>query len=244
MKRFNSWQKVLFWVTIYSVAMGLLESVVVIYLRAIYYPIGFCFPLTAMDPRIVMSELSRETATIIMLLSIGAIAGKNFTQRFGYFVFSFALWDIFYYLFLKLLIHWPVSLFTWDILFMIPSIWTSPVIYPIIVSLSMIILGLIVIKGSESDVTIKFDWKIWTLLITGSFIVIFSFMLDFIKYLHKYINFKQYLAILKHTSINRVAEGYIPGNFNWFLFLIGELIILAGICFVVIKYRSTAKLAS
>ena len=38
---------------LYAVAMGYLEAAVVVYLRAIYYPEGFSFPLKPMDAGIL-----------------------------------------------------------------------------------------------------------------------------------------------------------------------------------------------
>src|ERR1700761_8169944 len=93
-------KKILFWVTLYSIAMGFLEAAVVIYLRYLLYPKGFSFPLVTMQPQLGIVELWREAATIIMLLAIGMIAGKNKAERLAYFLFSFAVWDILYYVFL------------------------------------------------------------------------------------------------------------------------------------------------
>ena len=61
-----------------------------------------------------------------MLLAVAYIAGGNGPQRFGYFLLSFGIWDVFYYVFLKVLIGWPESLLTWDVLFLIPLTWVGP----------------------------------------------------------------------------------------------------------------------
>ena len=42
---------------LYAVAMGYLEAAVVVYLRAIYYPEGFSFPLKPMDPGLLGVEM-------------------------------------------------------------------------------------------------------------------------------------------------------------------------------------------
>src|ERR1043165_7307459 len=141
----------LLWLTLFSIAMGFLESSVVIYLRALFYPHGFEFPLVLMPNYMAAVELLREAATIIMLASIGIIAGRNTAQRFAFFVYSFAVWDIFYYLFLKLTLGWPPALLTWDILFLIPMLWVGPGITPCIVSLTMILLTLIIIFAAEKE---------------------------------------------------------------------------------------------
>ena len=76
-------KRTLFWLTLFSIAMGYLETSVVVYLRAIYYPTVFDFPLVNMNMLIAVTELGRELATIIMLAGIGIVAGKNSTQRFA-----------------------------------------------------------------------------------------------------------------------------------------------------------------
>lgn len=117
MTRGLNWKAIIFWVALYSIAMGFLESAVVVYLRNIYYPYGFDFPLSPLDSSDTLVELIREAATMVMLATVSIIAGKNFTQRLAFFLLSFAIWDLTYYLFLYLLIGWPQSALTWDILF-------------------------------------------------------------------------------------------------------------------------------
>ena len=137
--------------TVFSVAMGFMESAVVIYLRALYYPHGFDFPLLPVTPQISYVEFLREAATIIMLLIIGILAGRNLAEKFSFFLFCFAVWDIVYYVFLYVFLQWPPSLFTWDALFFIPVLWVGPVIAPCIVSLTMIFLTLSVVYFHRHD---------------------------------------------------------------------------------------------
>ena len=47
------------WLTIYAVAMAYVESAVVVYLRALYYPQGFDFPLAPMPPGMMALEIGR-----------------------------------------------------------------------------------------------------------------------------------------------------------------------------------------
>src|SRR5258707_7052052 len=116
-----NWKPKTLWiVTIFSIAMAALESAVVVYLRALYYPDGFTVALRMIDPQILLIEIAREAATLIMLIGVACLAGKNFKDRFAYFLLSFGVWDIFYYAWLKAFINWPASIFDWDILFMIP----------------------------------------------------------------------------------------------------------------------------
>jgi hypothetical protein len=237
MNNLSSIQKKIFWTAVFGIAMGLLECTVVIYLRAIYYPAGFNFPLQPIDQQTLLVEMSREVATIIMLLCIGIITGRSFLQRFGFFIFAFAVWDIFYYVFLKTFLNWPASIFTWDILFLIPLVWTSPVLCPVIVSFTMVILGLLLILGWEKNEKLALNTKIWAFFISGALILVFSFMLDFIKFLQEFLTYKELVSVLKHNQVMRVSSVYIPGDFNWWLFVLGELIVLVGIGFVVMKMK-------
>jgi len=108
-------------VTTFGIAFGFIEAAVVVYLRLHFYPEGFTFPLAEMPGPVILTEVAREAATIIMLACIGWIAGRRFLDRFAYFAFAFGVWDIFYYVFLKVILGWPESLLTWDVLFLIPS---------------------------------------------------------------------------------------------------------------------------
>lgn len=110
--------------------MAFLESAVVVYLRAIYYPDGNLFPMKLIEGRIAVTELWREAATMVMLITVAVIVSKRAIERFAWFIYAFAIWDIFYYVFLYFLLGWPQSLLTWDILFLIPVTWTGPVLAP------------------------------------------------------------------------------------------------------------------
>ena len=103
------------WVAVFGIAMAFVESAVVVYLRAIFYPEGFAFPLNAIADYKILVEVLRETATIFMLLSVAYLAGEKFWERFAYFILSFGIWDIFYYVWLKALLDWPSSIFDWEI---------------------------------------------------------------------------------------------------------------------------------
>ncbi len=216
------------WLTVFSIAMGFLETAVVVYLRKIYYPGGFRFPLVSLDMNIVYVEFFREAATILMLLGIGIIAGKNTSQKFAIFLYCFAIWDIFYYVFLKVCLNWPESLFTWDILFLIPVPWVSPVLAPCIVSLTMIALTASVIYFQEKGYNAHLKIREWVLLIAGSLLVIYSFILDYIKYVAT--GTQQSIGLWTLSSHQAdVIKTYVPVNYNWWLFSAGEVIIIAGI---------------
>jgi len=223
-------------VTIFSIAMGLLESAVVIYLREILYPEGFGFPLSPVQPDLMLTELLREGATIIMLLGIGFLAGRNTSERFAWFLYSFAIWDIFYYVFLWLLIGWPSSLMTYDVLFLLPSTWIGPVITPIIVSLTMISLALLILVVNRQEVDIKIPGISWLLLITGSVILILGFIWDYSAFIMESMTIRDIWTLPKEQVL-KLATQYIPRKFNWFLFALGESVILSGVIFYYLRCR-------
>lgn len=220
--------------------MGFLEAAVVVYLRKIYYPHGFQFPLIPIEASIGLTEFLREAATIIMLLAIGIMTGKNTSQKFGIFIFCFAIWDIFYYVFLKLLIGWPESLFTWDILFIIPVPWVGPVLAPCIVSISMIVLAFSVINFQEKGVDIHLKVKEWILLIAGSLVVILSFIEDYLKYCSTH---KGITGIPGKDNLFMEISTYVPGSFNWYIFVAGEALLIAAIISFIKRARAMQSIA-
>jgi hypothetical protein len=205
---------------LFGISFGYLEAAVVVYLRAIYDPIrerihpgrpaGDLFPLISPqqlqeagpeNSKRLAIEIGREAATIIMLAAVGMAAGRNFNQRMAAFAIVFGLWDIFFYVFLKVMIGWPQSLLTWDILFLIPLPWVGPVMAPVLVSLTLIGGGLVsLLRGGLPAKA----WQ-WSAMIAGGLVVILSFIWDF----------------------RNTTSGGRPNPFNWLLFLAGEAIALA-----------------
>lgn len=215
-------------VTVFAIAMGLLESAVVIYLREIFYPEGFDFPLKPIPPDLAVAEVLREAATLIMLVAIGILAARTFSEGFAWFIYSFAVWDIFYYLFLYLFLEWPESLLTWDILFLIPATWTGPVITPLILTLLMILFAGIIFIHSDIGLKTRIVSREWIILSAGGLIVIWAFMTDYMKFMLNRFSFFELFGLNDPNIIN-YAGSYVPVTFPWLLFFIGTLVILSGI---------------
>lgn len=168
----------IFWILVFSIAMALVEAAVVVYLWALYYPEGFAFPLPMITARHLIVELGREAATIFMLLSVAALSGKRFWEKFAYFVICFGFWDIFYYVWLKLALGWPSSLLDWDILFLIPLPWIGPVIAPVSIAIMMILAGLLIIALYKRGYDFRPSFLTWVLTIIGTLTILYSFMRD------------------------------------------------------------------
>jgi hypothetical protein len=167
------------WLIIYAIAMAYVESAVVVYLRPIYHPQGFAFPMAPLEPGMVAIEMGREVATLVMLLGVAMLAGTERWSRFLAFCVSFGVWDVFYYVWLWVLLGWPPSLLTWDVLFLIPVPWIGPVLAPVIVSIALVTGGLLLLRKRARGEPIRFPAPLWTLLVVGGLLVVSSFTLDF-----------------------------------------------------------------
>ena len=219
--------------------MGLLEAIVVVYLRKIYYPTGFKFPLEIIPNDVLKVEILREFCTLVMLISIALIAGKNKLQVFSYFLFCFAVWDITYYAGLKFMLNWPASFFTWDILFLIPFPWIGPVSAPITASLSMIILALTLLSIKSRFDNFKIKLIEWLLIFSGAVIIFISFIWDYISiYITKKI-ISQVLT-MSQANLEGLTYSYVPTFFNWSLFISGILLVYLSI-FLLIKRTLNLK---
>ncbi len=168
------------WVTVYAIAMAFVEAAVVVYLRQILTPGD---PNTATPAAgvaaIPVVEAFREAATIVMLAAVGVLAGSDAWERFLWFCIAFGIWDIGYYVWLRVLIGWPSSLLSWDVLFLIPVPWTAPVLAPVIVSLGLISGSLWLLRLQGKGAVLRFSPWLWALAFLGGAIVLVSFTLDY-----------------------------------------------------------------
>jgi len=161
---------------LFGVAMGYFEAAVVVYLRELYYPGGFCFPLMDMPGNVLAVELGREAASLLMLVSVAILTGKRCWERLGVFLATFGIWDISYYIWLKVTLGWPLSLTEPDILFLIPRPWIGPVIAPVLISIVMIGAGFWIMTRYDRGGTIAPRRPEWVLALAGTGSILYSFM--------------------------------------------------------------------
>lgn len=199
----------LLWLSLFAVTMAYLESAVVVYLRALYYPDGFEFPLVVIIDRMAAIEIGREAATLLMLLAVAALGGATAWQRFAFFCFTFGVWDIFYYLWLWVFVGWPPSLLTLDVLFLIPVPWIGPVLAPVIVNCCLIAAAAVILHLDRRGARFGLAAPAWIPAIAGGVLVLLTFMLDF----------------------RVVLRGDMPPPFRWWLFAVGIGLGLAALLF-------------
>ena len=218
--------------------MGFLEAAAVVYLRQLYYPEGFAFPLKPLLFTELSVEYLREISTIVMLIAIAVVAGSGFIERFAYFLYCFGIWDIFYYLWLKALLAWPRSLLTWDILFLIPVVWAGPILAPVLCAATLVLLGSAILFHQERDGSVSLRRSEWTLLASGSFVIITTFMWDYGKIIIQGGFISRFLSLGEDRRFLTIIAGHVPGPFPWLLFAVGEGLLLA---FLVSFLRRTRR---
>lgn len=206
----QSWRRGL-WVAVFAIAFAYVESSVVVYLREIYFGGSFDFPIVTfwengrhVLDRLILVEMGREAATIVMLAAAGILAGRTGLQRFCFFMIAFGIWDIFYYAWLYVMLGWPESLLTWDLLFYIPLPWVGPVITPVLIASTMTAAGTLLIALQDRGVRIRWRRVDWVVEMGCAFLLIVSFCWDW-------------------KNILRVPDGIprtgIPVSFAWWLFV-------------------------
>jgi hypothetical protein len=167
-------------VVVFGIAFAYIESAVVVYLRTISHPEGFTFPLktfglTPLRKQLLLTEIGREAATIVLIATAARLFGRNRREQTAYFLVIFAIWDIFYYVWLKILINWPASLIDWDILFLIPVVWASPVLYPVLISVALFAFAVAILYYSSLGHSIKMAAIDWIIMSAAGVIIIISF---------------------------------------------------------------------
>jgi hypothetical protein len=191
--------------------MAWVESAVVLYLRTIMNRIDpyQAIPLPPVAG-FVTAEVVREAATIIMLATVGWLAGHNLRTRFGYFLIAFGVWDIFYYVFLVPLTGWPNSLRDWDVLFLIPLPWWGPVIAPCLIAALMIFFGTLVTQFTGDRGTPWPRWPAFFAAVGGVLLALYVFMED---------------AIRVAGNGEQALREMLPTRFDWLLFAVALLLI-------------------
>ena len=191
-------------VVLYAIAMAWVESAVVLYLRTMA---GRLDPYQAnplpLAPGVASAELVREAATIVMLASVGWLAGWNWRTRFAYFLVGFGVWDVFYYVWLRPLTNWPRGWLDWDVLFLIPLPWWGPVLAPCLIAALMVVFGTVVTQARVGQET---PWPRGFAIVGcggGVLLALYVFMTD---------------ALRVAPQGTLALRQMLPTHFNWPLF--------------------------
>ena len=198
---------------VYAAAMAWLEAAVVVYLRRLYYPDDqlTLFPMRVWRASDLLVEIGRETATIAMILAVALLAVSGRTRRAAAFLFVFGVWDLFYYLWLKLALGWPVFWADWDILFLIPWAWLAPWFTPAIAALLFALWGGGVLASEAETVVPR---RASLLAVAGLTLMLASFL-------------EPSLPLLGKSAA--AAEQFVPSRFLWAVYLPGATLLATGL---------------
>ena len=221
------------WMAVLFIAMAFLESAVVVYLRALYYPSGFDFPLVVMDRALWTTEIGREMATLILLFAPGALLTRRALERFAWFCFGFGVWDIFYYVWLKALLDWPTSLVTADLLFLVPIPWIGPVWCPIVVSFGLIAWAVIVLRARAQHPCCHLPRVGGGLLGAGAMVMVLSFLIEPWHAVREHIGAD--LRLLDGEHVLEAMRFFQPTGFPLGLFLAGAAISTIGLLWTAVR---------
>jgi hypothetical protein len=203
---------------IFGIAFGYLEAAVVCYLRVLHEPARLkfhpqrnpadLFPLLTLEQvrtagpdqtRVLWTEIGREASTMVMLAAVAAGVTAGAGEWVAAFAAVFGVWDIAFYLFLKLLIDWPASLLTWDVLFLLPVPWVGPVLAPVLVSLGMIAGGVWYLVRNASASPFGITRLQAQGILLGAIVIIGSMAMDY----------------------RNILAGGMPRPFHWGVFVCG-----------------------
>ena len=206
---------------LFAIAFGYLEAAVVSYLRVLHEPARLhyypgrrpaeMFPLLTLEQvraaapeqrKTLLVEIGREAATMVMLAAMALAVSRNIRQWTAAFAIAFGVWDIVFYAGLKMLLDWPASLFTWDILFLIPVPWVGPVLAPVLVSIAMIAGGILCLWREAEGRPLRIRFRNGAGVVLGALVIILSFTLDY----------------------RNIMAGGMPQPFHWGVFLVGMAI--------------------
>ena len=191
-------------VIVFAIAMAWVESASVLYIRMLVDRIE---PYQAnplpINGALGNVELWREAATLVMIATLGMLAGRTWRHRAGYAALAFGVWDIFYYVFLRLMTGWPRTLLDWDILFLLPLPWWGPVLAPVSIALVMILWGTLATQLDDGTTDARWPWALGSV---GVVMALAVFMID------------AWRALLDGR------DAVLPTRFNWPLFWVALLL--------------------
>ena len=217
----NRHYRTFLWLALYAVTMAHVEAALVVHLRGVYHPDDplAIFPMVVLSQRDFAIELARELATVLMILSVAALARRHFAGRFAAFVFVFGLWDIFYYIWLRVMIGWPTSWWEWDVLFLIPWPWLGPWLTPVLIALMFVVWGGWALTRESAPVWSRTTLTTFTV---GAVIGVAAFLIPVAPLL---------------SGGEDALRGFTPDEFPWLVYWLGVALMAAGLLITSFKFR-------
>ncbi len=190
-------------VIIFAMAMGILESICVVYIRQIIFPPDGNITNIPIANFNFTIEAIRESMTITMLTTVSILSAYSARTRLAMFFLAFGTWDILYYVGLRIFLNWPVSIMDWDALFLIPVAWYSPVLVPVLISTYFIFGSIFIILHEGNGTKLKFSFSV--------------VLLQFLAFIVWYYSFIKDSALISEN-------GYTNIEYSWALFFLGLIL--------------------
>ena len=198
-------------VVAFAIAMAWVEAATVFYLRTLVDRIepyqSNPLPLLPMNGALGSVELWREAATLVMIATLGTVAGRTWRRRAGYAAIAFGAWDICYYVFLRLISGWPRTLLDWDVLFLLPLPWWAPVLAPVCIAVVLILWGTLVTQLDARARGARWPWALGS---AGVVLALSVFTIDAWRAL---------------PAGRDAVLNVLPTRFNWPLFWVALLLL-------------------
>lgn len=197
------------WVVVagFAIAMAWLEAATVFYIRTLVDRIvPYQTDPLPMNAALGTVELWREAATLVMIGTLALLAGCTWRRRAGYAALAFGVWDIFYYVFLRIISGWPRTLLDWDILFLLPLPWWGPVLAPVSIALLMSLWGTLATQSDRRAPSARWTWALAGF---GSVLALAVFMVDASRAL---------------SDGRKAVLTVLPTTFNWPFFCVALLL--------------------
>jgi hypothetical protein len=103
----------------------------------------------------------------------------------------------------------------------------------------MIIFAFVLFYLQETGKYVRISFMEWMLFISGSLVVILSFVWDYITYLSGSSENKVVWTLSGNSDLFEEVKNYVPNDFNWWIFAAGQVIICLAIFFVYKRIRSS-----
>jgi hypothetical protein len=134
------------------IAIGYVDAVATFYVRGMLEVSqeggNFAQAVTeAMPPRIVALEQTRQAATVLVLVAMAIVAGRNLQQQFGTAFYALGGWIVLRYAAIRTITDWPAGLADIDTVLYLPHAVYAPVWMPIVIGLGVAAIGVTLIRA-------------------------------------------------------------------------------------------------